>query len=154
MSDEPCRQLSNLATVNGECIRCGAYAGEACRDNLPKPPKSVRSSLNKPSGFTRFSLDKTPRHRQPPNKADGKLLLSSPPRVTRDEALELMVHHLQLAAMYYEATSHDESAVAIEVNRIMSEDVIGFDPPGKLAAQAWLRSMNDTYGSYKNVEED
>lgn len=103
----------------------------------------------------RFTMDG--RKRQPPtdprNLPNGKLLLDHP-AVTRDEALELMAHHLQLAAMYYEATPEDESANRIEVMRILSSDVKGHEPPGKIAANAWLQAMDQVYGEYRADDPD
>lgn len=44
------------------------------------------------------------------------------PRVHRDHALELMVHHLQMAHMYYQATRDDHEANRAEITRMLTED--------------------------------
>ncbi len=69
-----------------------------------------------------------------------------PPRVTRDQALELMVHHLELAAMYYEATPKDHEAVKTEAERlIMEKELVGHVPPALLAMRSWLHTINNVY---------
>lgn len=44
------------------------------------------------------------------------------PDTTRDEATELMVHHLQLAAMYFEATPESDAETREEVRRLLADD--------------------------------
>jgi hypothetical protein len=34
--EAPCRERSNESNMRGQCMRCGAELGEACRDPLPK----------------------------------------------------------------------------------------------------------------------
>lgn len=45
------------------------------------------------------------------------------PRVTHDEAVELCIYHLRMAAMYYEATPNDDNKQLVEeINRLMKRD--------------------------------
>lgn len=46
--------------------------------------------------------------------------LDSLPAVTEDEALELCVHHLQLAAIYFNNVSHDIEANLEEAKKIIT----------------------------------
>jgi hypothetical protein len=67
------------------------------------------------------------------------------PRVSRDVALELMVHHLQLAAMYYEATPDDDAAVAAEVERLLISEIPYHETPALRAARPWLEAIRAHY---------
>lgn len=76
------------------------------------------------------------------------------PRVSRDMALELMVHHLQLAAMYYEATSADEAANLAEAERLMQSEIPDHDEPARIAMRPWLAALNNYYASLKKKQGD
>ena len=74
------------------------------------------------------------------------------PTVTRDEALELMVHHLKLAAMYYEAVPEDIKAVTDEMERLMAEDPVTGPEPALLAARSWLTRIYKVYEAMKDKD--
>lgn len=60
------------------------------------------------------------------------------PRVHADEAARLVVHHLAIAAAYYESTPHDNDGVVIaELKRVFEEE----GAPAFEAALAWLRAI-------------
>ncbi len=81
---------------------------------------------------------------------DGRIGLGNLPRVTRDEALELMIHHLQMASVYYEAVPGDEDSNRAELERIMGREIVGaYVPPELPAARAWLTSMDTSYAQLK-----
>lgn len=65
--------------------------------------------------------------------------------VSRDEAVELCIHHLQLAAAYFEATPHDAGAqLAEEIQRAVRASASGtvpYDPPWARAACAWAEHI-------------
>lgn len=64
-------------------------------------------------------------------------------RVTRDEAFELMCHHLKLAAMYFEG-----SPVEIDMDeyeRLMKGEVPDHDDPAAIAGRAWLQAIHRVY---------
>ena len=65
------------------------------------------------------------------------------PEVTRDEALELMVHHLQLAAMYFEAV-RDTPKTRVEVSRLLDRDA-----RSRAAALAWYDTIYQYYEALK-----
>jgi len=63
------------------------------------------------------------------------------PNVSRDEALEFMVHHLQLAAMYFEATTEMSlPALQTELIRIIADDNRALDP-----AIAFTNTIHEFY---------
>jgi hypothetical protein len=65
------------------------------------------------------------------------------PRVTPGEALELMAHHLQLAAMYYEATTKNHLWAHKEMERLMNRDME--NSPCFVAARTWLNQIKYAY---------
>lgn len=68
------------------------------------------------------------------------------PRVTRDRAVELMIHHLELAAMYFEATPEDEAVVRGECERLMARRKVGtLTAPVVFGMRVWLAEMNRVY---------
>lgn len=70
--------------------------------------------------------------------------------VTMHEATELMVHHLRLAQLFYEASSKKDDVLVEETKRIMNRyDIPGYDPPELIAAMAWLKAINETYNNMK-----
>lgn len=84
----------------------------------------------------------------------GRIGLDSPRRVTRDEATELMAHHLMLAHMYYQATPDDEAAVLDEVERLLASEIPGgSDDPELVGARAWLTAMNAYYAELKRQQQ-
>lgn len=79
-----------------------------------------------------------------------QLLGLDPPRVSRDMALELMVHHLELAAMYYEATPQDHEATKAEAERlILEKEVADHVPPSLVALRSWLEAIRQEYEDMK-----
>src|SRR5205814_558921 len=77
-------------------------------------------------------------------------------RVTRDEAVELMCHHLTLAVTYYEATPDDDATVLTETERILSdpEATLSYVPVELAAARAFLREMNKYYARLKQEQDE
>lgn len=70
--------------------------------------------------------------------------------VTRDEATELMVHHLRLAQLFYEASPKKDADLISETKRIMDRyDIPGYQPPELVAALAWLETINKVYNDMK-----
>lgn len=65
--------------------------------------------------------------------------------VSRDEAVELCIHHLQLAAAYFEATPDDAGAqMQEEIKRAVSASASGTgpdDPPWARAARTWTEVL-------------
>lgn len=74
-------------------------------------------------------------------------------RVTCDEALEFMIHHLVLATAYYEATPNDEADVLSEVVRILNND-IQQEGPELTGARAFLAALNDYYARLKKEQDE
>lgn len=74
------------------------------------------------------------------------------PRVTRDVALKLMVHHIELAAAYYEATPEDKGAVRLEAERLLKSSIPGFEDPAIVAARAMLIALNAHYEAMKGQD--
>ena len=69
------------------------------------------------------------------------------PRVTRDEAVELMVHHLGLAASYFEATPEDAGAqVSDEIRRAL-------DGPAVAASLAFATVIHSEFEEMKERDE-
>lgn len=90
------------------------------------------------------------------------------PRVHPDAALELMVHHLQLAHMYFQVAPDDHDANKIEAFRLFTaglptmtkwvddggigssqEIKLGLDGPEIVAGMAWLERMEEIYQAMK-----
>ena len=67
------------------------------------------------------------------------------PPVTRDEALELMVHHLQLAAAYFEATPEDANDCYVEMGRLMAGT-----KPALVGARAFYSSLVEHYAKMED----
>lgn len=84
-----------------------------------------------------------------PNGADkeGKVGLDAP-RVHPDTATELMAHHLQLAAMYFEAIPDKPEENVREIERI-----IGKQEPAFIAGKEWLRVIQAYYDKLKEDYE-
>jgi hypothetical protein len=74
------------------------------------------------------------------------------PSVTEDEALELMIHHLSLAAAYYEATSDNQVDNLKEMTRIMDPKIPGYQNPALVAARYWLITLDKHYDEIKDEE--
>lgn len=85
--------------------------------------------------------------------AQGRIGLDTMRRVTRDEATELMAHHIALACLYYEAAPADEAAVLAEVERLLSSGIEDYDGRDVVAARGFLAAMNAYYARLK-VEQD
>jgi len=69
--------------------------------------------------------------------------------VTEDEAFELMIHHLQMAAAYYEATPEDYDTNYKEMERIMDSGIPGFTTAALKAARAWFYAIDVDYKRMK-----
>lgn len=65
------------------------------------------------------------------------------PKVTRDEATELMIYHLRMAAGLFQATPEDVSLVDKEIMRICEDEV------ERLPALAFVRTINQIYEAMK-----
>lgn len=113
--------------------------------------------------MTKFSLDGIPRgerrtHPDAPYRADGTDRFGrigfDAPRVTRDEALELMVHYLKLAAAYFQATPEDEDANFAEMTRLMTHEIPGHEDPALIAARLWFATMRAHYERLKAEQDD
>ncbi len=91
------------------------------------------------------------------------------PRVSRDAALELMVHHLQLAHSYFQCTIDDADAKRDEAYRLFTEVQQGFSiwrddgglgrtewvkgdhqAPEIVAGMEWLEKMEEIYEEMKS----
>jgi hypothetical protein len=70
------------------------------------------------------------------------------PRVRRSDAITLMVHHLMLAAMYFEATPDD---ITPSLDEIMDEANEFRIAPKVAAAVAWLKNI---HASYEKMKDD
>ena len=73
-------------------------------------------------------------------------------RVTRDEAVELCLHHLNLAAKFFEASPDDNNEqINREAERILRDpDLPDFDTPELVAARAWLKVIHAQYEIMKD----
>lgn len=109
--------------------------------------------MNKP----KFHLDRYPPVAHPVRgdgeDSQGRIGIDAR-RVTRDEATELMAHHIALAVSYYEATPADESAVRVEVERLFDDGVSGRTGPEVTAARAFLTALNAYYANLKKKFPD
>lgn len=80
------------------------------------------------------------------HKADDKRIGLDTIRVTPDEATELCAHHLQMAAMFFEATPQHFPSVKAEVLRLMAERVaFNYASPAQVGATAFLDAINRHY---------
>jgi hypothetical protein len=94
-----------------------------------------------------FHLDAQPKPStkdgQGRDKKSGLCGLDNLPRTTDDEATELMVHHLELAAIYYKNTPDDYTALITEVTRLMKRDhPPEFTTDALAGALAFLTAIN------------
>lgn len=85
--------------------------------------------------------------------ANGRIGLDTLRRVTRDEALERMCHHIKLACIFYEASPNDEAAALAEVERILSTGIKGWEGRDLVAARAFLAAMNAYYAELKREQD-
>jgi len=84
------------------------------------------------------------------SKTKPKLGIDVPP-VTEDEALELMIHHLSLAASYYEATPNNYDNNYKEMERIMTlHNIPSYTSPALKAARVWLHAIDEDFKRMKN----
>ena len=67
------------------------------------------------------------------------------PTVTPDEAVELMAHHLALAAAYYEATP--QQSTLTEMLRLIKKE------PAREAARQWFIEIDSYYAELKRRQE-
>lgn len=70
----------------------------------------------------------------------GKVGVDAPGPVHPDVALELMVHHLQLAAMYFEALPKSHEKNMAEINRLLKDD-----DRCRAGAPQFVEGLNDFY---------
>lgn len=63
--------------------------------------------------------------------------------LTQDEALELMTHHLRMAALFFEATSDDTSGNRAEMVRLIGDGI------HLEASKFWFDMLNDSYEKLK-----
>jgi hypothetical protein len=75
------------------------------------------------------------------------------PRVTDDEATELMVHHLEIAAIYYKNTPDDHDALVAEVKRLMMRDPPGFEGDALTGALAFLAAIAQYHEQLKAKQD-
>lgn len=75
------------------------------------------------------------------------------PLVTSDEALEFMVHHLSLAAAYYEATGSDEDENYEEMIRLLFSGVPNYEGPCLTAAKVWFQAIRKYYDDLEVEDE-
>lgn len=109
--------------------------------------------------MTKFHLDPGPQRPSETdargrNKKTGLCGLDTLPRVTDDEAVELMVHHLDLAAIYYKNTPDDLAAVETEVKRLMTRDPPGFEGDAWAGALAFLRAISEYHEKLKAEQDE
>lgn len=71
------------------------------------------------------------------------------PRVSRDQAVEFLAHHLSLAAMFFECTPDDFGETRAEVLRILGD---ADDERAVEAAEAFLDAINVFYERTKADE--
>lgn len=95
------------------------------------------------------------------------------PRVSRDAALELMVHHLQMAHACFQNTIHDVDAKREEVHRLFTEGHVTIkrwvddggigsaetikvytDSPEVVAGMEWLAKMEEIYETIRREQGD
>jgi hypothetical protein len=104
----------------------------------------------------RFHLDRYPPRKEPVTgdgtDAYGRIGIDAR-RVTRDEAVEFMIHHLVLATAYYEATPNDEADVLNETVRILNND-IQREGPELTGARAFLAALNTYYARLKKEQDE
>lgn len=62
--------------------------------------------------------------------------------VTQDEAVELCVHHLRLAALFFEAGGNAESFVEEVIRNSRGRQ---YERPWAGPALAWIKSISDEY---------
>lgn len=92
---------------------------------------------------------------KPPKKDTGRVGLDNLPTVTRDEALEHMIHHLQLATIYYQNTSDNSEEVHSELERLMLRDCPeGYQPPELIAARSWIAALDIHFEQLKREQGD
>ncbi len=72
-------------------------------------------------------------------------------RVTRDEAVELCIHHLRLAAMFFEAVPEDTTDLKTECKRIFKAAEADIALP---AALHFIETIEKAYEVLKDEEDD
>ena len=72
------------------------------------------------------------------------------PPVTEDEALEFVIHHLSLAAAYYEATPNDSNNNLKEMERMMASGIQNYETPALKAARAWFSTIEADFERMRN----
>lgn len=73
-----------------------------------------------------------------------------PMKVSEDEAVELVVHHLLLAQMLFEATPDDMGEqLKEEIDRLFLRDDPRTQTGGSLAAYAWVDKITEYYEEMK-----
>lgn len=141
--------MTMLPKINSEGLRLAKLESAA-------RVSSVVNASKEEMQVTKFNLGRHPAIK-PPVKgdgtdADGRIGLDTMRRITRDEALELMCHHIGLARMFYEATPEDEVAVLAEAERLLSSGIPGYDGADVVAVRAFLAAMNKFYNDLKKEQ--
>lgn len=85
-------------------------------------------------------------------KPDDDRVSLDPPRVTRDEAVALCIHHLELAATYFEATPDDGAEAIRDQIRKGTAAGAGRGPAVCDAVMAFINSLDDYYESLKKED--
>jgi hypothetical protein len=88
------------------------------------------------------------------DKKTGRCGLDYLPRVTDDEATELMVHHLEIAAIYYKNTPDDHAAILVEVTRLMTRELPGFHTDALAGALGFLTAISDYHERLKKQQNE
>jgi hypothetical protein len=70
------------------------------------------------------------------------------PRVHPSDAVRLMVHHLALAAMYFEATPSEHAPALAEMARQLDKDLV------LPAARAFFETLDAAYDNHDQPAED
>lgn len=69
--------------------------------------------------------------------------------VTRDEALELCLHHLKCAQLFFESGPEALYVWTEETQRILGRGIQGVKSPECIAALTWLETIHAHYESLK-----
>lgn len=70
--------------------------------------------------------------------------------VSPDEAVELMAHHLKLAALFFEAVPENDEATKMELHRILRGDDERMNPPVAVAGVLFFQDLVNIYNEMKD----
>lgn len=83
--------------------------------------------------------------------SDDRRLSYDAPRLTRDEATELCVYHLRMAASLFQLVPDDRNILHEEIDRQCKHDIDTVDIfPAKLWAEAIWNAYNRMEGAQRN----